>query len=113
MLSQAHALIGNAHLVDYTATKSAMVGIVRSLALQLADKGIRVNGVAPGPVWTPLQPISRTEEDMEKFGKKRPPLGRIAQPSEIAPSYVFLASADSCQYTGQVLHPNCGYVVGS
>eukprot|EP01127_Copromyxa_protea_P009617 TRINITY_DN2280_c0_g1_i2.p1 TRINITY_DN2280_c0_g1~~TRINITY_DN2280_c0_g1_i2.p1 ORF type:complete len:340 (+),score=57.59 TRINITY_DN2280_c0_g1_i2:1693-2712(+) len=104
---------GNSHLVDYAATKSAMVGLVRSLAMQLAPRGIRVNGVAPGPVWTPLQPISRTEEDMEKFGEKKPTLGRIAQPSEIAPSYVFLASNDANQYTGQVLHPNCGCIVGS
>lgn len=104
---------GNRHLVDYAATKAAEVGMVRSLALQLAPRGIRVNGVAPGPVWTPLNPISRTVEGMEKWGNKKPPLGRIAQPSEIAPSYVFLASNDGSMYTGQVLHPNCGDIVGA
>jgi len=104
---------GNPNLIDYASTKAAMVGLVRSLALQLAKRNIRVNGVAPGPVWTPLQPISRTEQDMEKFGKKKPLLGRVSQPSEIASSYVFLASNDASQYTGQVLHPNAGYIVGS
>jgi NAD(P)-dependent dehydrogenase (short-subunit alcohol dehydrogenase family) len=104
---------GSPELVDYTATKAAMIGIIRSLARQLAPRGIRVNGVAPGPVWTPLQPISRSKENMEGFGKKKPLIGRIGQPSEIAPSYVFLASNDSSQYTGQVLHPNSGCIVGS
>jgi NAD(P)-dependent dehydrogenase (short-subunit alcohol dehydrogenase family) len=102
---------GNHKLIDYASTKAALVGLIRSLAAQLAPKGIRVNGVAPGPVWTPLQPISRSEEDLKEFGKKKPPLGRIAQPSEIAPSYVFLASGEASQYTGQVLHPNGGYII--
>jgi NAD(P)-dependent dehydrogenase (short-subunit alcohol dehydrogenase family) len=104
---------GNSKLVDYTASKSAMVGIVRSLALQLASRKIRVNGVAPGPVWTPLQPISRTQENMEEFTRLEPLLGRVAEPSEIAPSYVFLASREASQFTGQVLHPNGGSIVGS
>jgi len=104
---------GNPQFIDYAATKSAMVGIVRSLAIQLAPRGIRVNGIAPGPVWTPLQPISRSPEDMEEFGKKKTLLGRVAQPSEIAPSYVFLASNEASQFSGQVLHPNGGWIVGS
>lgn len=107
------AFKGNPKLVDYVCTKSALVGLTRSLAIQLAPKGIRVNAVAPGPVWTPLQPISRSQENMEHFTKKKPLVGRIGQPSEIAPSYVFLASGEGSQYTGQVLHPNGGYIVGS
>eukprot|EP01123_Difflugia_compressa_P006141 TRINITY_DN18300_c0_g1_i1.p1 TRINITY_DN18300_c0_g1~~TRINITY_DN18300_c0_g1_i1.p1 ORF type:complete len:311 (-),score=59.10 TRINITY_DN18300_c0_g1_i1:101-1033(-) len=105
------AYTGNKKLIDYACTKGALVTLVRSLALQLAPRGIRVNGVAPGPVWTPLQPISRSQEDLDEFGEKEPPLGRVAQPSEIAPSYVFLASCEGSQYTGQVLHPNSGYIV--
>jgi NAD(P)-dependent dehydrogenase (short-subunit alcohol dehydrogenase family) len=104
---------GSKNLLDYSATKAAQVGIIRSLSAQLAPRGIRVNGVAPGPVWTPLQPISRDEQDMERFATKKTPLGRIAQPSEIAPSFVFLASNEGSQYTGQVLHPNGGYVVNA
>jgi len=102
---------GNCKMLDYASTKAALVGLIRSLSAQLAPKGIRVNGVAPGPVWTPLQPISRTEKDLQAFVQKKPPLGRIAQPSEIAPSYVFLASGESSQFTGQILHPNGGYIV--
>jgi NAD(P)-dependent dehydrogenase (short-subunit alcohol dehydrogenase family) len=104
---------GSPNLVDYAATKAAMVGILRSLAIQLAPRGIRVNGVAPGPVWTPLQPISRSEEEMKEFAVKETLLGRVAQPSEIAPSYVFLACNESSQFTGQVLHPNGGDIVGA
>jgi len=103
---------GSKTFVDYAASKAAMVGMIRSLAQQLSDKAIRVNGVAPGPVWTPLQPISRTAESMQKFGDTDSNLvGRIAQPSEMAPSYVFLASNDSTQFTGQVLHPNSGEIL--
>jgi len=104
---------GSPGLIDYSCTKAAQVGLIRSLSQQLAPRGIRVNGVAPGPVWTPLQPISRTPEDMENFENKEPPLGRVAQPSEIASSYVFLASNDASQFTGQVLHPNGGYVLNT
>jgi NAD(P)-dependent dehydrogenase (short-subunit alcohol dehydrogenase family) len=90
-------------MVDYAATKGAIAAFSRSLASQLVDRGIRVNAVAPGPVHTPLQPASRPEEQMESFGKKSK-LGRPGQPSEIAPSFVFLASKDSSLYYGQVLH---------
>ncbi|XP_008790990.1 NADPH-dependent aldehyde reductase 1, chloroplastic [Phoenix dactylifera] len=106
-----NAYKGNAMLLDYTATKGAIVGFTRGLALQLAEKGIRVNGVAPGPVWTPLIPASMSEEMVANFGKEVP-LGRAGQPHEIAPSYVFLAcSQDSSYITGQVIHPNGGTVV--
>ncbi|XP_073009489.1 glucose and ribitol dehydrogenase-like [Typha latifolia] len=105
-----NAYKGNAKLLDYTATKGAIVAFTRGLALQLVDKGIRVNGVAPGPVWTPLIPASMPEEMVANFGKEVP-MGRAAQPTEIAPCYVFLASFDSSYITGQVLHPNGGVVV--
>jgi NAD(P)-dependent dehydrogenase (short-subunit alcohol dehydrogenase family) len=102
---------GHEQLIDYASSKAAQVGLIRSLSQMLAPKGIRVNGVAPGPVWTPLQPIGRTAEDMVEFGNSKPPLGRAAQPSEMAPTYVFLASSEASQFTGQVLHPNGGYVI--
>lgn len=90
-------------MVDYAATKGAITSFTRSLAKQLVAKGIRVNAVAPGPVHTPLQPASRPAEQMEGFGQQSQ-LGRVGQPSEIAPSFVFLASKDSELYYGQVLH---------
>lgn len=102
---------GSGHLMDYASTKAAIVGFTRSLASNLADKGIRVNGVAPGPVWTPLIPSSFDEEHVGEFGQSAP-LGRPGQPDEIAPSYIFLASNDSCYMTGQVLHPNGGTIIG-
>jgi NAD(P)-dependent dehydrogenase (short-subunit alcohol dehydrogenase family) len=106
-----NAYKGNAKLLDYTSTKGAIVAFTRGLALQLVQKGIRVNGVAPGPVWTPLIPASMPEEMVKNFGKSVP-MGRAAQPSEIAPSFVFLASnADSSYISGQVIHPNGGAVV--
>lgn len=103
---------GNPKLLDYSSTKGAIVTFVRSLAAQLADKGIRVNGVAPGPIWTPLIPSTFSADHVEKFGTSEP-LGRVGQPSEVAPSFVFLASADASYMSGQVLHPNGGEPVGS
>lgn len=101
-----NAYKGNAKLLDYTATKGAIVAFTRGLALQLATKGIRVNGVAPGPIWTPLIPASFDEEETANFGSQVP-MKRAGQPIEVAPSYVFLAcNVDSSYITGQVLHPN-------
>lgn len=101
---------GNPKLIDYSTTKGAIVTFTRSLALNLAEKGIRVNGVAPGPIWTPLIPATFPEEKQETFGKDVP-LGRPGEPSEVAPCYVFLASNDASYITGQVLHPNGGRIV--
>ncbi len=101
---------GSPHLLDYSSTKGAIVAFTRSLALNLAKKGIRVNGVAPGPIWTPLIPSTFSPEHVEKFGSDTP-LGRAGQPDEVAPSYVFLASDDSSYMTGQVLHPNGGEII--
>jgi NAD(P)-dependent dehydrogenase (short-subunit alcohol dehydrogenase family) len=101
---------GSAHLLDYSSTKGAITSFTRSLSQALADKSIRVNGVAPGPVWTPLIPSTFPANEVETFGSDVP-LGRPGQPEEIAPSYVFLASDDSSYMTGQVLHPNGGTVV--
>ncbi|OIS99790.1 PREDICTED: glucose and ribitol dehydrogenase-like isoform X1 [Nicotiana attenuata] len=104
---------GNPKLLDYTATKGAIVSFTRGLALQLVEKGIRVNAVAPGPVWTPLIPASFSEEESANFGKDVP-MRRAGQPIEVAPSYVFLASTPESSYiTGQVLHPNGGVIVNS
>jgi NAD(P)-dependent dehydrogenase (short-subunit alcohol dehydrogenase family) len=101
---------GSAHLLDYSSTKGAITSFTRSLSQALADKCIRVNGVAPGPVWTPLIPSTFPAKEVETFGSDVP-LGRAGQPDEIAPSYVFLASDDSSYMTGQVLHPNGGTIV--
>lgn len=101
---------GSPRLVDYSATKGAIVAMTRSLSKQLIDKGIYVNAVAPGPVWTPLIVSTFSAEDVRKFGTDVP-MGRAGQPSEIAPCYVFLASNDASYMTGQVLHPNGGEVV--
>ncbi|KAL1802317.1 hypothetical protein ACET3Z_030964 [Daucus carota] len=105
-----NAYKGNAKLLDYTATKGAIVAFTRGLSLQLISKGIRVNGVAPGPVWTPLIPSSFDEEEVKQFGSEVP-MKRAGQPYEIATAYVFLASCDSSYYSGQVLHPNGGAIV--
>jgi NAD(P)-dependent dehydrogenase (short-subunit alcohol dehydrogenase family) len=101
---------GSPQLIDYSSTKGAIVSFTRSLALNLAEKKIRVNGVAPGPIWTPLIPASFSAEGAAQHGAKAPP-ERAGQPAEVAPSYVFLASVDSSYMTGQVLHPNGGDVV--
>jgi NAD(P)-dependent dehydrogenase (short-subunit alcohol dehydrogenase family) len=98
---------GSKHLVDYAATKGAIAAFTYSLAQQVVEKGIRVNGVAPGPVWTPLIPSTFSEEEVAKFGKDTP-MKRAAQPSEIAPAFVFLASDDASYITGQFIHINGG-----
>jgi NAD(P)-dependent dehydrogenase (short-subunit alcohol dehydrogenase family) len=101
---------GNPSLLDYSSTKGAIVAFTRSLSQQLIDEGIRVNAVAPGPIWTPLIPATMSEEKVASFGKDVP-MGRPGQPEEVAPCYVFLASDDSSYMAGQVLHPNGGNVV--
>ncbi len=101
---------GKPGLIDYSSTKGAIVAFTRSLAMELAEQNIRVNGVAPGPIWTPLIPATFAADKVESFGEGKP-LGRAGQPFEVAPSYVFLASKDSSYMTGQVLHPNGGTVV--
>ena len=101
---------GSAHLLDYSSTKGAITAFTRSLSQALADKRIRVNGVAPGPIWTPLIPSTFPPQEVETFGSDVL-LGRPGQPEEVAPSYVFLASDDSSYMTGQILHPNGGTVV--
>lgn len=103
---------GSEALLDYASTKGAIVAFTRSLALNLAERGIRVNGVAPGPIWTPLIPSTMPKEKVAKFGQDTP-LKRPGQPEEVAPSYVFLASDDSSYFTGQILHPNGGEVVNA
>lgn len=107
-----NAYKGNAKLVDYSSTKGAIVSFTRSMAQSLAEKNIRINAVAPGPVWTPLVTSTFKGITPEEFGKnvflKRP-----AQPAEIAPCFVFLASEDSSYITGQVIHPNGGTIVNS
>jgi NAD(P)-dependent dehydrogenase (short-subunit alcohol dehydrogenase family) len=103
---------GSKHLLDYSATKGAIVSFTRSLSQQLAQAGIHVNAVAPGPIWTPLIPSSFSAEEVEKFGKNVP-LGRPGQPDEVAPAYVFLATEGASYMTGQVLHPNGGEIVNT
>jgi NAD(P)-dependent dehydrogenase (short-subunit alcohol dehydrogenase family) len=107
-----NAYKGNPNLMDYSATKGAIVSFTRSLALSLVKKGIRVNAVAPGPVWTPLIPASFDEKKVSEFGKDTP-MERPAQPAEIAPCFVFLASKESAFITGQVLHPNGGSIINT
>lgn len=100
---------GSDHLLDYAATKGAILSFIRSLADNLAEKGILVNGVAPGPIWTPL--VKEAFDDLSTFGKDTP-LKRAGQPSEVAPAYVFLASEDASYITGEVIHINGGDFVG-
>lgn len=110
--SSVTAYRGSHHLIDYASTKGAIVSFTRSLSANLAKNGIRVNGVAPGPIWTPLIPASFSEDKVEEFGEDVP-LGRPGEPKEVAPCYVFLASEDSSYMTGQFLHPNGGEIVNT
>jgi NAD(P)-dependent dehydrogenase (short-subunit alcohol dehydrogenase family) len=103
---------GSPHLVDYASTKGAIVAFTRSLSSQLAKRGIRVNAVAPGPIWTPLIPASFDRKEVAEFGTDVP-LGRAGQPNEVAPSFLFLACDDSSYFTGQVLHPNGGVILNT
>lgn len=103
---------GNAKLIDYSATKGAIVAFTRSLSTALVDRGIRVNAVAPGPIWTPLIVSSFSAQEVAQFGSDTP-MKRAGQPVELAPAYVYLASNDSSYVTGQVLHVNGGTIVGS
>jgi NAD(P)-dependent dehydrogenase (short-subunit alcohol dehydrogenase family) len=103
---------GHKTLLDYSATKGAIVAFTRSLSEALIEDGIRVNAVAPGPIWTPLIPASFEPDHVAKHGSSVP-MKRAGQPNEVAPCYVFLASEDASYMSGQVLHPNGGNVVGS
>ena len=104
---------GSKHLLDYSATKGAITAFTRSLALNFVEKGIRVNAVAPGPIWTPLNPFGGQEpEKIPEFGKKTP-MKRPGQPNEVAPAFLFLACEDSSYMTAQVLHPDGGDTTSS
>lgn len=104
---------GSDHLMDYAATKGAILSFTRALSNNLMsnDKGIRVNGVAPGPIWTPLIVASFTPDEIETFGQSSP-MGRAGQPNEVAPAYLYLASDDASYVTGQVIHVNGGEIIG-
>lgn len=110
--SSVTAYQGNGRLIDYSATKGAIVSFTRSLSANLAHKGIRVNGVAPGPIWTPMIPATFGKEDVATFGQNVP-LNRAGQPSEVAPSFLFLASDQSNYITGQFIHPNGGEIINT
>ncbi|WP_262889172.1 SDR family oxidoreductase [Spirosoma agri] len=103
---------GRADLLEYSSTKGAIMTFTRALSTNLITKGIRVNAVAPGPIWTPLNPASVSADEVAQFGKDVP-MKRPGQPSEVAPAYVFLASDDASYITGQVLHPNGGTIVNT
>ena len=105
------AFRGSHHLIDYSSTKGAILSFTRSLSKSLAEKGIRVNAIAPGPVWTPLIVSTFDNKKIKEFGQDVP-MGRAGQPSEIAPAYVFLASQDGSYVTGQTIHVNGGEIVG-
>lgn len=106
------AVRGSPHLIDYSATKGAIMALTRSLSKPLAARGIRINGVAPGPIWTPLIPATFPAEHVATFGTSTP-MGRAGQPNEVASCFLFLACADSSYITGQFLHPNGGDAIGS
>jgi NAD(P)-dependent dehydrogenase (short-subunit alcohol dehydrogenase family) len=108
--SSVTAYRGSAKLIDYSATKGAIISFTRSLAQSLVEMNIRVNAVAPGPIWTPLIASTFDEDKTAKFGSDAP-MGRAGQPNEVAPSFLFLASDDSSYITGQCLHPNGGEIV--
>jgi NAD(P)-dependent dehydrogenase (short-subunit alcohol dehydrogenase family) len=110
--SSVTAYRGSPELLDYSSSKGAIVAFTRSLSINLAKKGIRVNGVAPGPIWTPLIPSTFPEEKVKSFGADTP-MERPGQPEEVAPAFVFLACDDSSYMTGQFLHPNGGEVVNT
>ncbi|AFM33231.1 MULTISPECIES: SDR family oxidoreductase [Stutzerimonas stutzeri subgroup] len=101
---------GSPQLLDYSATKGAITAFTRSLSMNLAERGIRVNGVAPGPIWTPLIPSTFDADEVAEFGSNTP-MKRPGQPDEVAPAYVYLASSDAAYVSGQVIHVNGGTVV--
>jgi NAD(P)-dependent dehydrogenase (short-subunit alcohol dehydrogenase family) len=101
---------GSPTLIDYASTKGAIVAFTRSLALALAERKIRVNGVAPGPIWTPLIPASFDDQRVAQHGQSAP-MKRAGQPDEVAPCYIFLACSESAYMSGQVLHPNGGEII--
>lgn len=103
---------GSKELLDYSSTKGAIVAFTRSLSLALIEKGIRVNGVAPGPIWTPLIPSTFPPKKVKTFGSDVP-MQRAGEPSEVAPCYVFLASDESSYFSGQILHPNGGEIINT
>ncbi len=103
---------GSSSLIDYSATKGAIVAFTRSLAMNLATRGIRVNGVAPGPIWTPLIPSSFKDTSLQKHGADTP-LKRTGQPDEVAPCYLFLADEANSYMNGQFLHPNGGEIINT
>jgi NAD(P)-dependent dehydrogenase (short-subunit alcohol dehydrogenase family) len=109
--SSVTAYRGSEYLLDYSSTKGAIVSFTRSLSSLLAKRNIRVNGVAPGPIWTPLIPASFDKDKVAVFGQNTP-MGRAGQPSEVGPAYVYLASEDSSYMTGQFIHVNGGEMVG-